>query len=1036
MGFLSSLFGIGGGSSKPATQQVVQTSKIPEEVAPFAKDVLERAQAEFQRRTAEGYVPYEGATIAPFTAQEEAAQEGIQALVGTSRPLQEEALALTRQQQQQFTPEVAEQFMSPYQRAVTDIEKREAQRTFERDIMPQLEAQAVGAGGMSGLGTRAALQASEAQRNQAQLLADIEARGLQSAFQDARQSFEQQKSRERAQAADVFAAGPAMFASGLKEQGALQTVGEQRRDLAQSALDEEYFKFLEEQAFPQERLAEYSGFVYGNPLLQQRTRTTTGTMQQAQPSLGRQLLGLAGTAAGIYGMGGGSAFGGPGFSRTNLYKSGFFGGTPAKTGGGLSALVKRQSSGQIGMSEETELTPEEIAFMRSRGVPAKVAAIAEDLKARREEAEALETRRREAEAGVGDVAVTPSLETEEIANQQARQQQLQDILRMREESEGGIGDAPVTPSLETEEEARRQRRAADLQDLLKIRQEAEAGVGDAPVTPSLETEQLARQQVRQSDLQNLLKMRQQAEAGAGASDVGQTMNPALQRELAAKDREMARRRQLAKITQGVTGVDVGRQAVSLAEDAGRGISSLARDVEGAAQKTFDASEKALAGLPAAAKEAIAGASPEVKSAINYVKNIPLVRDFMIGTEKLAEGDIPDFAKRIYEGFVIAGSPIYDAAGDIITYTTGIQTPTAEDVTGIAPFSGTDIANALKLISGKTSTEATAKDKPKALQPKETKASEAQQAPPSSKPSPQVVREELDFVGTMGVDDNEEELVAKYTKKTNKDGNDSLKGIGKLLGTGDLSLRINQLGDEDKEIMKRFNDRKALYEQLAKAQEQDSKSQIARANRANEINFWQGIVNIGGRLASTDDNWVGILSDETSKFMQRRKQLDAEITNKTGAAKVAALKTRADLATKDLAFLDSLKKTNTARIKALTEWLKANGASTKGLETRAKNILTALQKFAEEDYTKGGRRKIFEDGIMLAAAFAANNPNATSERIIAATIDRLKKDPKYKALAYRGSGGSGNQSPDNMDKAADKAKQRLKSNTQNFPNSKN
>ena len=1015
MGFLSSLFGIGGGSSKPATQQVVQTSKLPEEISPFAKDILERAQAEFERRTAEGYTPYEGATIAPFTPEEEAAQAGIKSLVGTSRPLQEEALAITRQQQQQFTPEVAEQFMSPYQRAVTDIEKREAQRVFERDIMPQIEAQAVAAGGMSGLGTRAALQASEAQRNQAQLLADIEAKGLQSAFQDARMAFEQQKARERAQASDIFSAGPAMFTSGLAEQGALQTVGEQQRDLAQSALDEEYFKFLEEQAFPQERLAEYSGFVYGNPLLQQRTRTTTGTFQQAQPSLGRQLLGLAGTAAGIYGMGGGFKPGG--FSFGNLPSSAFGSLAGLKTGGGLSDLVKRQSSGQIGMSEETELTPEEIAFMRSRGVPAEIAAIAEDLKARREEAEASETRRREAEAGIGDVAVTPSLETEEMANQQARQQQLQDVLRIRQESERGVGDAPVTPSLETEEEARRQVRQGPLQDVLRIRQESERGVGDAPVTPSLETEQLARQQVRQSDLQNLLKMRQQAEASASASDLGQRMNPALQRELAAKDREMARRRQLAKITQGVTGVDVGREAVALAQDTGRGIASLAGDAE-----------RALANLPATAKEAIAGASPEVKSAINYVKNIPLVRDFMIGTEKLAEGDIPDFAKRIYEGFVMAGSPIYDAAGNIITYTTGIQTPTAEDVTGIAPFSGTDIANALKLISGKTSTEAAAKDKPK-----ETKAPQAQQAPPSSKPSPQVVREELDFVGTMGVDDNEEELAAKYTKKTNKDGNNSLKSIGKLLGTGDLSLRINQLGDEDKEIMKRFNDRKALYEQLAKAQEQDSKSQIARANRANEINFWQGIVNIGGRLASTDDNWVGILSDETSKFMQRRKLLDAEITNKTGAAKIAALKTRADLATKDLAFLDSLKKTNTARIKALTEWLKANGASTKGLETRAKNILTALQKFAGEDYTRGGRRKIFEDGIMLAAKFAVENPNATSETIIAATIDRLKKDPKYKALAYRGSDSSGNKSANNMDKAADNAKQRLRANTQNFPN---
>ena len=344
MGFLSSLFGIGGGSSKPATQQVVQTSKLPEEIAPFAQDVLQRAQTEFEQRTAEGYTPYQGATIAPFTAQEEAAQAGIAGLVGTSRPLQEEALALTRQQQQQFTPEVAEQFMSPYQRAVTDIEKREAQRVFERDVQPALEAQAIQqGGGMSGRGTRAGIQASEAQRNQSQLLADIESKGLQSAFQDARMGFEQQKARERAQAADVFSAGPSILKSGLAEQGALQTIGEQKRDLAQSALDEEYFKFLEEQAFPQERLAEYSGFVYGNPLMQQRNKTTSGTFQQSQPSLGRSLLGLAGTAAGLYGMAGGFSPAGP--SMATFGQRAF--GTPAKTGGGLSDLVKRFEGGDL-----------------------------------------------------------------------------------------------------------------------------------------------------------------------------------------------------------------------------------------------------------------------------------------------------------------------------------------------------------------------------------------------------------------------------------------------------------------------------------------------------------------------------------------------------------------------------------------------------------------------------------------------------------------------------------------------------------------
>ena len=34
MGFLSSLFGFGG--DRPKTQQVVQATKLPEEIAPFA----------------------------------------------------------------------------------------------------------------------------------------------------------------------------------------------------------------------------------------------------------------------------------------------------------------------------------------------------------------------------------------------------------------------------------------------------------------------------------------------------------------------------------------------------------------------------------------------------------------------------------------------------------------------------------------------------------------------------------------------------------------------------------------------------------------------------------------------------------------------------------------------------------------------------------------------------------------------------------------------------------------------------------------
>ena len=295
MGFLSSLFGLGSSRAQPATSTVVQAQKLPSEIAPFVEEVVGEAQELYKQRLGEGYVPFTGETIAPFTRQEETAMANIEGLVGTSRPLQEEALGVTRGLAEKFTPETAEEYMSPYQRAVTDIEKREAQRRFDREIRPRFEASAVLAGGLCGLGSRAGVESAELERGQAQLLADIETKGLQSAFRDAQQQFAQQKQREAGMATQLGKAGPAMFASGLQEAGALQTVGEQRRDLGQSALDEAYFRFLEERQFPEQTLSEYSGFVYGNPMTRIPTQTTQSTGTPYQPSLGQTLLGVGST---------------------------------------------------------------------------------------------------------------------------------------------------------------------------------------------------------------------------------------------------------------------------------------------------------------------------------------------------------------------------------------------------------------------------------------------------------------------------------------------------------------------------------------------------------------------------------------------------------------------------------------------------------------------------------------------------------------------------------------------------------------------
>ena len=348
MGILSSLFGIGG--SKPSTSTVVQQQNIPPELAPFIKEILGEAQTLYKAELDRGYDPYTGLTTAPFTPEEEAAQEGITGLVGTTAPFLAEAFDIYEKGGEKFTPEVAQEYMSPYQRAVTDIEKREAQTQFEKNTMPRFEAEAISAGGLSGLGTRAGVEAAELQRGQSQLLADIEAKGLQSAFQNAQQQFAQQKAREQQMAANIGRTGPALFQAGLAERGAQMGVGEQKRELAQSELDEAYFKFLEERGFPQRTLADYSQMVYGSPLSKQPFGTTTATTSTPfVSSPASQLMGLGLGGLNIYGMGGGFNPNPTGFGLGNIFPQ-----RSAKSGGqvnsrGLSGLpvIRRADSGAI-----------------------------------------------------------------------------------------------------------------------------------------------------------------------------------------------------------------------------------------------------------------------------------------------------------------------------------------------------------------------------------------------------------------------------------------------------------------------------------------------------------------------------------------------------------------------------------------------------------------------------------------------------------------------------------------------------------------
>ena len=358
MSILSSLLGLGQGQPTQVIPTAITEPKIAEEIAPFLKDILGKGQALYKQRMDEGFVPYEGQTLADVTAQQKAAQEGIAGLVGTQKPIFDEAGVLVRQGTEKATAEALQPYMNPYQQAVTDIAKRDAQERFEQTTLPGLRKQAIDAGAFGG--SRAAMRESQAQDAQARLLADIQAKGDLAAFQNAQQQFAAQKAREAQTAQGLTGLGTAQYGAQLKELGQLEAVGREEQQRQQQLLDESYKRFLQERTFPEQQLGQYQQIVAGVPVGQS---SITKTPQQFQPSPIAQAMGTATGLANIYG-----AFSGnPNFKTIPpAGQIAASGGQviAAETGGGLSSLpvIQKRSGRQT-------IDPSERKSIFDKGMP-------------------------------------------------------------------------------------------------------------------------------------------------------------------------------------------------------------------------------------------------------------------------------------------------------------------------------------------------------------------------------------------------------------------------------------------------------------------------------------------------------------------------------------------------------------------------------------------------------------------------------------------------------------------------------------------
>jgi len=321
-------------SSTPT--QITQTNYgFAPEVAPYAQDLLGQAQA-LTDINYNPYMQYQGERTAQFSPLQQQSYQN--AALMQSQPQLQDATAMAGlaglgalntqytfnpYQAQQFTGANVQQYMSPYMENVVQRQQADAQR--QADIARQAQgAQAARSGAFGGSGDY--LMRAQGAANLARQKGDIMATGLNNAYTQGMNQFNQEQAQR--QAAAQLNAQQGQFGAGLGLQG-LQTAltsantlgnlgnmqyqqnmginqmqnqyGGQQQQQMQNILNNQYQDYLNFQNYPYKQLGFMSDMLRGLPLTQQ-----SGTIYSTPPSMVQQVagLGLTGRALGAFKKGG------------------------------------------------------------------------------------------------------------------------------------------------------------------------------------------------------------------------------------------------------------------------------------------------------------------------------------------------------------------------------------------------------------------------------------------------------------------------------------------------------------------------------------------------------------------------------------------------------------------------------------------------------------------------------------------------------------------------------------------------------------
>jgi len=316
------------GGSQPSSTTTVQTN-LPAYAEPYYKRMMERAESQ----SLDPYQAYEGQRIAAPGADITASRDLTRGIAGTGiaglpQATQGVALQATQAQtladntnpytygprQDWIDPGVASSYMSPYIANVLDTQKDRAYRDF-REQEGYRNAAAVQAGAFGG--SRQAVGEEVARRGLLDRMTEMDAIGLQNAYQQGQASFDADRAselaRQQSQAGENIAAlqarlgamgfssdqlnrmvgfGEMARAGDIQNAQLLETIGRAQQGESQQGLDLAYEDFVRQQAYPEQQLNRFAGLMGGVPVEPTSTQIGYTPYNPAQQLLGAGIAGV------------------------------------------------------------------------------------------------------------------------------------------------------------------------------------------------------------------------------------------------------------------------------------------------------------------------------------------------------------------------------------------------------------------------------------------------------------------------------------------------------------------------------------------------------------------------------------------------------------------------------------------------------------------------------------------------------------------------------------------------------------------------